>query len=184
MTGYASLGFHPLGTENGTWLTQILAEISYVGGVVDYVCTWTGLYMQLTKINDTTPRDSRFESINVNPNYGPVSGPGVPSFRTDNDLIAHGVVLNCTAWALSEGGCQNFSEPRYSGDRNPENYTCYPQLLVNHFDCPATNSGYVGLDNCTRAIVWSGSTGSGTPAYALQGWSSSLVLLVALVLCL
>ncbi|KAH8888000.1 hypothetical protein GQ53DRAFT_826572 [Thozetella sp. PMI_491] len=146
MTGLGMLGFHPLGTENGTWLTQILGEVLNPGDLREAVCAGTGLYINLTKINDSRPLDSRFQAFNEDPAYadalGIDLGPFVGSYRTDGDLIAHGIDLNCTIYGWDRGGICDIQQ----GDP-----FCKPR--VTHYDCPATNSGHLSFENCSLSYM-------------------------------
>lgn len=148
--GWASLGFHPLGKEPGTWLTQILAEIEDpVGGVNDTVlararCADTGLYVSVDYINATQPYDPRFSPagawgmlyLHESTRVYPVGAAGVPSYRTDGDLVNYGVDLNCTGYDTSGRVCQ---EPK-----------CFEPVNVTHYNCPIGNDSNVGGANCSR----------------------------------
>ncbi|OIW34902.1 hypothetical protein CONLIGDRAFT_675854 [Coniochaeta ligniaria NRRL 30616] len=158
--GWASLGFHPLvGTggkqPGGTWLTQIMGEIDdpdadddRVGGELARAgCADTGLYVSVDYINATQPYDPRFEPAG---NWGmlylhsggrtyPVGERGVPSYRTDGDLVENGVVLNCTGYDTSGRPCV---EPR-----------CFEPANVRHYGCEVGRNASVGAGECRRRYV-------------------------------
>lgn len=147
--GWASLGFHPLGKQPGTWLTQILAEIEDpVGGndtqLANARCADTGLYVSVDYINATQPYDPRFSPagawgmlyLHDSTRVYPVGAQGVPSYRTDGDLINYGVELNCTGYDTSGRVCQ---APK-----------CFEPANITHFKCPVGNDTNVGGGNCSR----------------------------------
>jgi hypothetical protein len=176
--GWASLGFHPLGKEPGTWLTQILSEIRDPSGIndthlLDARCADTGLYVSVDYINATQPYDPRFSSmgswgmlyLQTGGHAYPVGADGVPSYRTDGDLINYGIDLNCTGYDTSGRVCQ---EPK-----------CFEPPDVTHFDCPIRNTT-VGGGNCTRRYAAvgddSGAESVGTGSMALLVTSGLLAV--------
>ena len=143
--GWATVGFHPLGQAPGTWLTQILGEVNNTNGDPNFTnatCASSGLYVNLTYVNDTEPYDPRFSPrgfwgfLDRFHTYA-TGQDGVPSYKTDRDLISHGVDVNCTGYDQSGLPC---NEP-----------SCTEPPLLAHYDCPATNSGSVGAQNCWRS---------------------------------
>ncbi|KAK1769681.1 hypothetical protein QBC33DRAFT_331566 [Phialemonium atrogriseum] len=151
--GWASLGFHPLGTASGTWLTQILGEIDNPDGDERFMnasCASTGLFINLTYINATPPYDPRFSpaaswGFLYRSNTYAMGSDGVPSYRTDQDLIANGVDINCTGFGQTGQPC--------------ESPHCLEPPNFAHYDCPATNSGSVGSGNCWRSYQQDSSVG-------------------------
>lgn len=149
MHGWANLGFHPLGTQKGTWLTQILGEIADINGTSDTQltqgsCSNTGLFVHLSYINASEPYDPRFSPagdwgvLYNGEHVYPVGAAGVPSYRTDNDLIDNGVALDCTGYDTTGFTCTS------PGCVEPANITQYR--------CPAGVDGFpVGAANCSRA---------------------------------
>jgi hypothetical protein len=147
--GWASLGFHPMGKEPGTWLTQIMGEIDDPDGdgdshLVSATCADTGLYVSVDYINATQPYDPRFSPaggwgmlyLHSSNRVYPVGAQGVPSYRTDGDLINYGVDLNCTGFDTSGRVCQ---EPK-----------CFQPANITHFKCPVGTNTTVGGANCSR----------------------------------
>lgn len=148
--GWASLGFHPLGNQPGTWLTQILGEISEPddtgdGHLARATCASTGLYVSVDYINATRPYDPRFGPpghwgmlyLSGPDDVYPVGAVGVPSYRTDGDLIENGVDLNCTGYDTTGRVC---AEPE-----------CVEPVNVTHYECPAGQGmGGVSAANCSR----------------------------------
>jgi hypothetical protein len=165
LTGLAMLGFHPLGTESGTWLTQILGEILNPDGNAYFrnpVCAGTGLYTRLTKINDSIPWDPRFESRDDQDWAWPLD-PRVPGYHTDNDLIANGVQLTC-------------NNSHYISCHDLPDYSCDPGPPLIHSACPATNSGHVGVDNCLITYTAQKHSGSQVVTHISFVWLLSVFI--------
>lgn len=147
--GWANLGFHPLGNQPGTWLTQILGEIEDPDGDADSHfararCADSGLYVSVDYINATQPYDPRFSPgghwgmlyLYANTHVYPVGSQGVPSYRTDGDMVENGVYLNCTGYDTTGRAC---TEPN-----------CFEPANVTHYDCPLGKNASVGPENCAR----------------------------------
>jgi hypothetical protein len=156
--GWASLGFHPLGTNAGTWLTQILGEIEDPdksdGKLMEATCASTGLYVSVSYINASQPYDPRFTPagqwgvLYAGSHVYPV-GNQVPSYRTDNDLIDNGVYLDCTGYDTTGITCK---QP-----------TCFEPANLTHYQCPVgVNGSQVGAANCSRTYSVSSSAGFGS----------------------
>lgn len=148
--GWASLGFHPLGTEPGTWLTQILGEIKDPDdsdrALMQATCANTGLYVSVSYINASQPYDPRFTSagrwgvLYAGSHVYPVGSQGVPSYRTDNDLIDNGVSLDCTGYDTTGTLCK---QPN-----------CLEPANLTQYQCPAgVNEFPVGAANCSRTYT-------------------------------
>ncbi|KAH8905390.1 hypothetical protein BR93DRAFT_929644 [Coniochaeta sp. PMI_546] len=158
--GWASLGFHPLGSQPGTWLTQIIGEIADAEGDDDSHlararCANTGLYVSVDYINATQPYDPRFSPaghwgmlyLYGNEHVYPVGAQGVPSYMTDGDLIDNGVYLNCTGYDTTGRVC---AEP-----------SCFEPANLTHYDCPAGKNTSVGAGNCARRYASTAGEDSG-----------------------
>lgn len=148
--GWASLGFHPLGREPGTWLTQILGEIEDPDdsdkALLRATCANTGLYVSVSYINASEPYDPRFTSagrwgvLYAGSHAYPVGSQGVPSYRTDNDLIENGVSLDCVGYDTTGTVCKQPS--------------CTEPANLTHYQCPAGLNGFpVGSANCSRTYM-------------------------------
>jgi hypothetical protein len=90
LTGFALLGFHPHGNHSGTWLTQIIGQISNADTYLEhYSCPPTAdeFYVTISKVNDSAPYDVIFRTEPTGV---------VRSLRTDNDLLVNGVDLQCS----------------------------------------------------------------------------------------
>jgi hypothetical protein len=161
--GWASLGFHPFGTQPGTWLTQILGEIDDANAgkdtqLMEAKCANTGLYVHVSYINASEPYDPRFSPaggwgvLYAGAREYLVGDAGVPSYRTDNDLINNGVSLDCTGYDTTGQPC-----------KQPD---CMEPANITHYNCPAGVSwAGVGALNCSRTykanqVVESGATRS------------------------
>lgn len=177
--GWANLGFHPLGNQPGTWLTQILGEIEDPDGeedshLVSARCADTGLYTSIDYINDTQPYDPRFSPMG---DWGmlylyskdrvyPVGPAGVPSYKTDGDLIKNGVDLNCTGYDTTGRVCEQPS--------------CSEAANVSHYACAVGQTGNVGAGNCSRTYKEQKSSGAKERELLMQlGWVSALSLALA-----
>jgi len=175
--GWASLGYHPLGKEPGTWLTQIMGEIRDASGgndthLLDARCADTGLYVSVDYINATQPYDPRFSPaghwgmlyLHSSDLVYPVGAAGVPSYRTDGDLISYGVDLNCTGYDTSGRVCQ---EPK-----------CFEPANVTHFECPMRDGTSVGGGNCTRRYAGvADDSGAGSRTGSSVAWAAVAGLL-------
>jgi hypothetical protein len=170
LTGWASLGFHPLGTAGGTWLTQILGQVNNPDGDPSFLnarCANTGLFINLTYINATEPYDPRFSPNGfwgtlLRSRTYPVGSDGVPSYRTDRDMIANGVNLNCSSYDQTGLVC-----------KSPQ---CLEPPLVSHYACPATNSGYVGSLNCSRTYSESSASSRSSRHELIMGVLSAVAI--------
>jgi hypothetical protein len=86
----------------------------------------------------------------------------VVDYRTNQDLIANGVDLNCSG------------APQYI---NPGQYINLPPP-VQHYDCPATNSGHVMADsNCTVSVNQVNKSGSGKSCHWIGKMMDVIVFL-------
>ncbi|KAF2669623.1 hypothetical protein BT63DRAFT_264880 [Microthyrium microscopicum] len=111
-TGYLSYGYHPFGTESGTWLTIIM-------GLTTSLTNWfdgsthslvDGFYVNITKINDKAPLEFQadlypsveswqtdWQTIQIlqNPKMGEHPPSSRSNRRTDQDLIVRGFDYRC-----------------------------------------------------------------------------------------
>jgi hypothetical protein len=139
-TGYARLGYHPFGTKNGTWFTQIMGLTTTLSHWLDggNHTLVDGFYVNITKISDRTPVEGQldlftskedwnrtFELYKMNPALIHKASP-----RTDQDLYANGFESNCCMNYIKDEGvdkCQRIwfqlqfcnspnSEPKVTGN--------------------------------------------------------------------
>jgi hypothetical protein len=71
--GFLSLGHHPFGTQNGTWLTQILGYAEPIANWTDYGANHKLLddfYVNITYISDELSRDGILELGSTEKNAG------------------------------------------------------------------------------------------------------------------
>jgi hypothetical protein len=123
-SGYASLGFHPLGLEPGTWLTQILMPVvdtpGYTGGFVAS-CVAAEAYINIDKISDNTPLDLWEQRM---AGYPTVSAKQVVAWRTDNDLLKNGLKTRCRHFDCPDIGHKTQLQLSIEDTPGNKNLTC------------------------------------------------------------
>ncbi|KAF2679225.1 hypothetical protein K458DRAFT_461368 [Lentithecium fluviatile CBS 122367] len=130
MTGYAMLGAHPLGTEPGTWLTQIIMPVAdtpldpwgypYTGGFVAS-CIAADAYINIDKINDDQPLDIWKQKVSGYPWVAPTTAVG---WRTDNDLRKNGLNTDCGHFDCPAIGHKTEHQISMESDPRSWNLTC------------------------------------------------------------